>query len=216
MDENSRKRISNIIRISSMVIVVGVMIVLIWAAYTARIDEMFYKVALCVMLFAFWIANDVVEPIVTKAFDDRTPEQIRAYRIFALLNLVGYTGLAFFAMSVGGSNGIYGALVFAVTMMYKKRFLNKYLGIEEEDEEEQAPEEITAEQETDKEAEQEPGKEEKEAEQEPGKEEKEAEQEPGKEKEEAEQEPGKEKKEAEQEPGKEKEVAEQVPGKEEE
>ena len=205
MDENSRKRISNIIRISSMVIVVGVMIVLIWAAYTARIDEMFYKVALCVMLFAFWIANDVVEPIVTKAFDDRTPEQIRAYRIFALLNLVGYTGLAFFAMSVGGSNGIYGALVFAVTMMYKKRFLNKYLGIEEEDEEEQAPEEITAEQETDKEAEQEPGKEEKEAEQEPGKEEKEAEQEPGKEKEEAEQEPGKEK-----------EVAEQVPGKEEE
>ena len=205
MDENSRKRISNIIRISSMVIVVGVMIVLIWAAYTARIDEMFYKVALCVMLFAFWIANDVVEPIVTKAFDDRTPEQIRAYRIFALLNLVGYTGLAFFAMSVGGSNGIYGALVFAVTMMYKKRFLNKYLGIEEEDEEEQAPEEITAEQETDKEAEQEPGKEEKEAEQEPGKEEKEAEQEPGK-----------EKKEAEQEPGKEKEVAEQVPGKEEE
>ena len=205
MDENSRKRISNIIRISSMVIVVGVMIVLIWAAYTARIDEMFYKVALCVMLFAFWIANDVVEPIVTKAFDDRTPEQIRAYRIFALLNLVGYTGLAFFAMSVGGSNGIYGALVFAVTMMYKKRFLNKYLGIEEEDEEEQAPEEITAEQETDKEAEQEPGKEEKEAEQEPGKE-----------KEEAEQEPGKEKKEAEQEPGKEEEVAEQVPGKEEE
>ena len=205
MDENSRKRISNIIRISSMVIVVGVMIVLIWAAYTARIDEMFYKVALCVMLFAFWIANDVVEPIVTKAFDDRTPEQIRAYRIFALLNLVGYTGLAFFAMSVGGSNGIYGALVFAVTMMYKKRFLNKYLGIEEENEEEQAPEEITAEQETDKEAEQEPGKEEKEAEQEPGKE-----------KEEAEQEPGKEKKEAEQEPGKEKEVAEQVPGKEEE
>ena len=205
MDENSRKRISNIIRISSMVIVVGVMIVLIWAAYTARIDEMFYKVALCVMLFAFWIANDVVEPIVTKAFDDRTPEQIRAYRIFALLNLVGYTGLAFFAMSVGGSNGIYGALVFAVTMMYKKRFLNKYLGIEEEDEEEQAPEEITAEQETDKEAEQEPGKEEKEAEQEPGKEEKEAEQEPGKEKEEAEQEPGKEKKEAEQEPGKEEE-----------
>ena len=205
MDENSRKRISNIIRISSMVIVVGVMIVLIWAAYTARIDEMFYKVALCVMLFAFWIANDVVEPIVTKAFDDRTPEQIRAYRIFALLNLVGYTGLAFFAMSVGGSNGIYGALVFAVTMMYKKRFLNKYLGIEEEDEEEQAPEEITAEQETDKEAEQEPGKEEKEAEQEPGKE-----------KEGAEQEPGKEKKEAEQEPGKEKEVAEQVPGKEEE
>ncbi len=192
MDENSRKRISNIIRISSMVIVVGVMIVLIWAAYTARIDEMFYKVALCVMLFAFWIANDVVEPIVTKAFDDRTPEQIRAYRIFALLNLVGYTGLAFFAMSVGGSNGIYGALVFAVTMMYKKRFLNKYLGIEEVDEEEQAPEEITAEQETDKEAEQEPGKEEKEAEQEPGKEEKEAEQEPGKEKKEAEQEPGKE------------------------
>ena len=216
MDENSRKRISNIIRISSMVIVVGVMIVLIWAAYTARIDEMFYKVALCVMLFAFWIANDVVEPIVTKAFDDRTPEQIRAYRIFALLNLVGYTGLAFFAMSVGGSNGIYGALVFAVTMMYKKRFLNKYLGIEEEDEEEQAPEEITAEQETDKEAEQEPGKEEKEAEQEPGKEEKEAEQEPGKEKEEAEQEPGKEKKEAEQEPGKEKKEAEQEPGKEEE
>ena len=192
MDENSRKRISNIIRISSMVIVVGVMIVLIWAAYTARIDEMFYKVALCVMLFAFWIANDVVEPIVTKAFDDRTPEQIRAYRIFALLNLVGYTGLAFFAMSVGGSNGIYGALVFAVTMMYKKRFLNKYLGIEEENEEEQAPEEITAEQETDKEAEQEPGKEEKEAEQEPGKEKKEAEQEPGKEKKEAEQEPGKE------------------------
>ena len=192
MDENSRKRISNIIRISSMVIVVGVMIVLIWAAYTARIDEMFYKVALCVMLFAFWIANDVVEPIVTKAFDDRTPEQIRAYRIFALLNLVGYTGLAFFAMSVGGSNGIYGALVFAVTMMYKKRFLNKYLGIEEEDEEEQAPEEITAEQETDKEAEQEPGKEEKEAEQEPGKEKEEAEQEPGKEKKEAEQEPGKE------------------------
>ena len=128
-----------------MMVVVALMGVLIWAAYKGRISESVYKAARCVLLFVFWFVNDVIDPIVTKAFHDRTPEQIQAYRIYALLNLAGYAGLAFFAMSLGGNSGLYGALAFAAAMMYKRRYLNRFLGVEEEEEngseQEETPEE---------------------------------------------------------------------------
>lgn len=133
MDEKKRKRTSNMIRIGSMVAVVAAMAAMIWGGYTGRISGNTYKIGLCAALFVFWLLNDVVEPVVTKAFADRTPEQISAYRTYALLNLVGYAGLGYFAMDMSGSTGLYGAMVFAITMMYKRRFLNRYLGIEEDD-----------------------------------------------------------------------------------
>ena len=133
MDEKKRKRTSNMIRIGSMVAVVAAMAAMIWGGYTGRISGNTYKIGLCAALFVFWLLNDVVEPVVTKAFADRTPEQISAYRTYALLNLVGYAGLGYFAMDMSGSTGLYGAMVFAIAMMYKRRFLNRYLGIEEDD-----------------------------------------------------------------------------------
>ena len=132
MDEKKRKRTSNMIQIGSMVAVVAAIAAMIWGGYTGRISGNTYKIGLCAALFVFWVLNDVVEPIVTKAFADRTPEQISAYRTYALLNLVGYAGLGYFAMDMSGSTGFYGAMVFAIAMMYKRRFLNRYLGIEED------------------------------------------------------------------------------------
>ncbi len=112
-----------------------------------------YNVIMTGALLVFWVLTDVVSPLVTKELDSISNKQKQAYYKYALLELVGYAGLAWFASSIGGNNGIYGAVAFMVSMMYKKRFHNEYLGIkkegeEEEESSEEVPEETEAAEET--------------------------------------------------------------------
>ena len=138
-------------RIERNLTIVGFLVLLLMVAYMvycgAVLKKMgvFYAVVISCGLLVFWILTSVLSPILTKEKDGWTTSQADAYKKYALLTLVGYAGLAYFAIGVNNSTGLYGALVYAATMMFKKRFRDEYMGTAEEEagvpEESDVPEE---------------------------------------------------------------------------
>lgn len=103
-------------------------------------------------LAVFWLLSDIVEPFVCGRMQDTTLAQKEAYVKYIALDLIGYAGVMYFLMGVGGngkSGGILGAVVFAVSMKPKRNQRDIFLGIvteeeKEEEHEEEAEEWITA------------------------------------------------------------------------
>lgn len=101
-----------------------------------------YNIVVIGGLIAFWVINDIIGPSKAREFEGRSQAQMDAYRKYAAMDLIGYVGLAYFALAIGQNSGIYGALVYAVTRMMKRRFQDEYDGVAQEDEEETVPEQI--------------------------------------------------------------------------
>ena len=145
MDEQKKREIDRrIFRISLLPLVAAV----IYIFYTAFIKKSLgidYYVVLGLGLALHWLLSDVLSIILSKGFEGKTEAQIKAYRLYALLNLVGFAGLGYFACSVGNSNGFIGALIYVVTLSAKRKYLEEYKGVvkkeEEEEPEEENPEE---------------------------------------------------------------------------
>ena len=145
MDEYyKRQKTGNLIRILALVLLAVTIFGSMYAAHKGIISGVAYYIIMGVGLFLFWLLLDVISPRITHSFEDKTPEQISAFQKYALLELAGYAGIGFFAVSINGSAGIYGALVFVFSMMFKRRFLNVFLGLEEDgSEKEQSDSEST-------------------------------------------------------------------------
>ena len=101
MDEQKKREIDRrIFRISLLPLVAAV----IYIFYTAFIKKSLgidYYVVLGLGLALHWLLSDVLSIILSKGFEGKTEAQIKAYRLYALLNLVGFAGLGYFACSVG-------------------------------------------------------------------------------------------------------------------
>ena len=148
MDEQKRRKIDKtMFRISMLPLVVAVIYIL----YTAFIKKSLgidYYVVLGLGLALHWLLADVLSIVLSKGFEGKTEAQIKAYRLYALLNLVGFAGLGYFACSVANSNGFIGALIYVVTLSAKRKYLEEYKGIVKKKEaEEEETEEVVSEEE---------------------------------------------------------------------
>ena len=89
-----------------------------------------YRAVIGAALLCLWVLRDVVIPKVTGEFEGKTKEQMDAYVKMAGLELLGYAGLGWFAVSSDQNSSIYGAVVFAGATMFKRNFRDIYYGIE--------------------------------------------------------------------------------------
>ena len=131
----------NKIRRACVLAGVGVLILaLIYLVYTALAVKKFtvmYNVVLIGALLAFWVLTDIMAPVKAHDFDDRTPEQMGAYKKMAALELIGFAGLYIFAAGAGksasgnsvGNARVLGAVIFLLTSMTKRKYRDEYLGI---------------------------------------------------------------------------------------
>lgn len=142
MDAQKKRKLDKLIfRISLIPLVVGVAYMFFSALKKHELGTDYY-VVLFLCLGIHWVISDVISIICIKGFEDKTEAQIKAYRIYALLNLAGFAGLGFFACSVGSNSGIWGALVYVMTLGQKRKYLDEYRGIaKKETETEEASEE---------------------------------------------------------------------------
>ena len=136
MDENKSRQIAGRVRIIALIALIAGMAGIFYGEYRGVVSITLYRVLIIVLLLLFWAAVDLLIPYLTGSLRGLPEKQIQGYRYYALLDLVGYAGLAWFGISIEGNTAIYGALVFAAATMYKKRFYNQYRGISEDDEDE--------------------------------------------------------------------------------
>ena len=140
-----KKKLRNtLLRVSAFIPLVVVLVYMIWCAVNKRDFGVPYVVLMSAMLLLFWIMTVIVVPYASGEFAGRTPEQMSAYRKYGALELAGYAGLAYFAGAMSQNTGLYGAMVFAVCTMYKRRFRDEFYGIKENEDGEDGAEETSA------------------------------------------------------------------------
>lgn len=146
MDEQKKRKLDKMIfRISMLPLVVGLAYMFFSAMKKHELGTDYY-VVLFLCLGLHWVISDVISIICIKGFEGKTEAQIKAYRMYALMNLAGFAGLGYFAISVGTNNGLIGALIYILTLGRKRKFLDEYRGIvkpEETDEAEDTEENET-------------------------------------------------------------------------
>jgi len=112
-----------------LLILVGLCALLVWAGLHEQLESLLFKVLVCVAMLAIWALVDLLIPKVCGELDGHTGPQMAAYRIYLLMDLAGYAGLAYFLISANNQKGYYGALLFVVMLFLKKRYYNEFMGL---------------------------------------------------------------------------------------
>lgn len=129
MDAQQKRKLDKMIfRFSLLPLAVG-LVYMFYSALKRKELGIDYYVVLILCLGLHWLVSDVISMICIKGFEGKTEAQKKAYRIYALLNLAGFAGLGYFAVSVGNNTGIWGALVYIMTLNMKRKYLDEYRGI---------------------------------------------------------------------------------------
>ena len=126
MTEGQKRRIENRVLFLSIGVMVLLIAFLIFVGVTKQADTLLFPVGLAVGLFVYWVISDVLSVVWLKGFDGKTEGQKKSYYIYALLDLVGFGGLAYFIVEM---NSMTGALIYIACLFCKKRFREEYNGI---------------------------------------------------------------------------------------
>ncbi len=86
------------------------------------------------LVFAAWVViymiiSDFIEPVMMNRFKKKHPQQVRAYYIYAALDMAGMLGLLWFVVMAGMFGDIThyaGIAIFAVCFVPKRTFYNKF------------------------------------------------------------------------------------------
>lgn len=126
MTEGQKRRIENRVLFLSIGVMVLLIAFLIFVGVTKQADTLLFPVGLAVGLFVYWVISDVLSVVWLKGFEGKTEGQKKSYYIYALLDLVGFGGLAYFIIEM---NSMTGALIYIACLFCKKRFREEYNGM---------------------------------------------------------------------------------------
>lgn len=127
---DERNRIRRRYVLIGLAVLVAALVYLLYTAFVTKNFGWTYSVSLIAALLFFWVMSDIVAPRKAHDFDDRSPQQMDAYKKMAICELVGYAGLAWFGLSTGGgSQSLYGAIVFLLATMLKRKYRDQYMGV---------------------------------------------------------------------------------------
>lgn len=135
MTEGQKRRIENRVLFLSIGVMVLLIAFLIFVGVTKQADTLLFPVGLAVGLFVYWVISDVLSVVWLKGFEGKTEGQKKSYYIYALLDLVGFGGLAYFIIEM---NSMTGALIYIACLFCKKRFREEYNGMPQTTEAEDA------------------------------------------------------------------------------
>ena len=138
MSDTEKKRIRKKYTNIALGLLALIAIYIIVSAVVIKKLTFVYDIVIVVGLLTFWAIMDILIPIKAHEFEGKTPEQMAAYKKYAILDLIGYIGLMVFALALHSGAGIYGALVYVVARIMKNRFWDEYEGITKEEEAETA------------------------------------------------------------------------------
>ena len=128
MDKQKEKKIDRFRLIVTIAMILCFIAYLLYIVLVKKEVSGAYPYVIAAFLVILWIVNDVAPILLAGGFRDKTEEQKKAYYISSLLDLVGYAGLGYFALAYSQNTGIYGALVYAGTVMFRRKYWEEYVG----------------------------------------------------------------------------------------
>ncbi len=137
MDEQTKRKRRTVLTAVGIVILVAMVGYMLYCGLVIKKLSVTYQIVMAVGIFLFWLIESVISPIATDEFEGKTRKQTDAYKKAAALSLIGYMGLIYFMIAVNSRTGFYGAMVYVVTIMFKRRFMETYRGEGDSEEEEE-------------------------------------------------------------------------------
>ena len=137
MDENRKRQIERRVHIAGIGVLALVMAYLLYCGFAKRELGSMYPVVIGGGILIFWLIEDVLKPMLTREFDGMTEKQLSNYRKCSALSFVGYAGLVYFAVSLNRQSGFYGAVVYVICLMVKRRLQSEEAEAEEDAEAEE-------------------------------------------------------------------------------
>ena len=126
MDEQTLKTRRNLIRIAFIVLLAVLVGFLLYSGLVVKKITMAYRVVLTAGVLIIFVLQNIVAPKALGEFEGKTASQMVAYRKMAALSFVGYLGLIYFGVGVDRSTSFYGALVYLMATMFRRRFAEEY------------------------------------------------------------------------------------------
>ena len=127
--EEQRRRTRTILRVAEAVILLIVVAYMLYSILVLKKPGPAYPFLITAGILLAWLIENVILPLKTGSFEGKTPAQMTAYRKYAALGLVGYLGLAYFALAASSSTGFYGAIVYVITTVTKRRFQDEFTNV---------------------------------------------------------------------------------------
>ena len=139
--EKEQKRIyrhrRTVIRVCAFAVLGAVLIYMFFCILNHTGLGLVYSVILCSALLLYWVLMDIAAPFAGHDFDGIDKKRLDAYKIFALLELVGFGGLAYFGLSASNGNSSFiGAFIFLMATLSKRNYYDRYANPPEETSEE--------------------------------------------------------------------------------
>ena len=106
-------------------------IYLIYMGVTKNSNETVFHILAGVILAAVLILNDIVDPYLTKVFDELDEFRKNAYKKYVICDAVSYAGLLLFIITFGSTDSTYmfvSICMFVVGSRKKKEFRALYMG----------------------------------------------------------------------------------------
>ena len=140
MDEQRKKRIDRNMMILSFGVLLAAIAFAVYQGITKQDNARLFDIILIAALIIFWVLMDIVRPRLTGELIGIREEEKKKYYMLSLLDLGGYAGLAYFVIARQSQTGFYGALVFVLTTIGKRRIRESG----QEEAQEEAQEDIEA------------------------------------------------------------------------
>ncbi len=114
--------------LETAIILIGIIYIIVCTIMGLH-NKWAFRLGFAALVVIYMIVADFVEPVVMKRFKKKHPMQVRAYYIYAALDVVGMLGLLWFVVMAGMFEDIThyaGIAIFAVCFVPKRTFYNKF------------------------------------------------------------------------------------------
>lgn len=129
MGTEEKRQMRKKITIASLVFLVLVVAYLIYTIVSGNTNGTVFNIVVGAFFLIYWILLDILEPKLTGELENISPEQKNAFYKSVGLGFLGYAGLLYFLVGIGTNNtGIFGVIVYALTIGAKRRAREGYLG----------------------------------------------------------------------------------------
>ena len=131
MTEEKKSQIRKGIAAVQVVLAAALLIYLIYGIVTQNSNQIIFYALATVVVVAALVLNDVVEPYLTKRFEEMDEFQKEAYKKYVLWDAASWAGLLIFVFTFGGGDStfmIVGVAIYVVASRQKREYRSAYLG----------------------------------------------------------------------------------------
>ena len=131
MTEEKKEQIKKRILIIESVLALLMVIYLVYVVVTKTSNSILFSVLSGVILFTVLILNDIVEPYLTKVFDEMNDFRKEAYKKYVLCDAISYLGLLIFIITFGSDDSTFmfvSICMFVIGARKKNEYRGAFLG----------------------------------------------------------------------------------------